>query len=108
MTGSPNPAVVRFLDPSAPVTTSSEPYTLVHRPAAGDRIGLLANGFPGSVTFLDHLAEALEEGWPGAPRVLRYAKGHMANSSVPLGMLDRDQLEGMSRECHVIVTAYGH
>ena len=64
-------------------------------------IGLLANGFPDSVRFLDCVEEALQAELPGIS-TLRFNKG---NASILAG----DQLlDGITKECRAVVTAYGH
>ena len=64
-------------------------------------VGLLANGFPDSVAFLDEVEHALTDVLPGAV-VRRYDKG---NASIVAG----DQLlDGITAECTAVVTAYGH
>ena len=64
-------------------------------------IGLLANNFPDSVTFLDELEMVFNERYP-AVHTKRYAKPNASDVAT-------DQLiEGITRECRAVVTAYGH
>lgn len=96
---------VTYLDPRAEPSRPIEPYRAGLRlPKDGSpvTIGLLANGFPDSVAFLDHVEKALVEVAPGPVRFTRESKG---NASAPAS----DQLvNGMAKEVHAVVTAYGH
>lgn len=94
--------MVRFLDPRADVAADVEPYELMADWSQGPpAIGLLANGFPDSVAFLDQVGEAIHRRLPAA--VLRsWNKG---NASAPAS----DQLlDGIAAEVHAVVAAYGH
>ena len=94
---------VTFLDPRAEPGTPIEPYTAtLGTPAGPVAVGLLANGFPDSVTFLDHVEKALAEAAPSGTVFARYDKGD-ASAQVSKAMLDR-----MCLEVQVVVTAYGH
>ena len=94
--------VIEFLDPRAEPGTPVEPFTLsIDLSSGGGDIGLLANGFPGSVAFLEHVAAALAEVVPGAT-FHRYDKGD-ASSVVSDEMLDT-----IVAECRAVVAAYGH
>jgi hypothetical protein len=94
--------MVEFLDPRAEPAVAVEPYTLSIDPTDGPiSIGLLANGFPDSVGFLDRVEAALQQTLPQA-RFRRYDKG---NASV--GVSD-DMLDAIVRECDAVVSAYGH
>ena len=97
--------MIEFHDPRAEPGATEQPYELQAElgPNLDDDVtlGLLANGFPDSEQFLDQLAEALGTALPHLT-IRRYNKG---NASVIAG----DQvLEGISRECKAVVTAYGH
>lgn len=93
---------VDFLDPRAEPGQPVEPYSLRADLAAGTVvIGLLANGFPDSVAFLDQVQEALA-GRLGDARFVRYDKG---NASAPAS---DEMLDAMASQCTVAVTAYGH
>ena len=94
--------MVEFLDPRAEPGTAVEPYTLsIELTDGASDIGLLANGFPGSVAFLDHVAAALADELPNAT-FHRYDKGD-ASSVVSDEMLDT-----IVAECRAVVAAYGH
>jgi hypothetical protein len=93
---------VRFLDPRAEPGLPVEPYTLgIDVTASPVHIGLLANGFPDSVNFLDQVEAALAESLPSAT-FHRYDKG---NASVPAG---DELLASITGECQAAVAAYGH
>jgi hypothetical protein len=67
----------------------------------GLTIGLLANGFPDSVTFLKAVGEALKTRLPEI-RLLPFDKG---NASI---VADDALLGAIAAECQAVVTAYGH
>jgi hypothetical protein len=93
---------VRFLDPRAEPGLPVEPYTLGVDVAAGVvHVGLLANGFPDSVNFLDQVELALAAVLPSAA-FHRYDKG---NASIPAG---DELLSAIAAECQAAVAAYGH
>ncbi len=64
-------------------------------------VGVLANGFADSERFLGHVARALEAQVPGI-EVRAFAK---PNASIPA---EGQLLDGISKECKAVVTAYGH
>ena len=92
---------MEFLDPRAEPLAQPEAYELSRRLEPGTVIGLLANGYPDSVAFLDHVEASLHEAFEGL-EFRRYDKG---NASIVVG----DQMLGDIRnECHAVVAAYGH
>ena len=96
---------VTFLDPRAEPGLPVDPYTARLADSArssGTTIGLLANGFPDSVAFLDHVEKALADAAPVGTTFKRYDKGN-ASITAP-GQL----VEVITKECHAVVTAYGH
>ena len=93
---------VTFHDPRAEPGLPVEPYGLsIDVAAAPVTIGLLANGFPDSVNFLDRVEAALAEILPQAS-FRRYDKG---NASAPA---TDTMLDTIRDECGAVVTAYGH
>lgn len=94
---------VTFLDPRAEPSRPIEAYDAAlldpNTPAA---IALLANGFPDSVAFLDHVERALLCVAPPGTIVRRYAK---PNASAPA---NSQTIDAIVAECQAIVTAYGH
>ena len=91
---------IEYLDPRAEPAESMTPYVL----SAGDgalTIGLLANGFPDSVPFLDAVGESLRRVRPDL-EVRAWNKGNAS-------MVADDQLIGEITEgCDAVVAAYGH
>jgi len=94
--------MIEYLNPRAEPSASIEAYQLaIDVTATPVTIGCLANGFPDSVHFLQHLAAALAEQLPEA-RFRHYDKGD-ASSVAPDPMLD-----SIASECQAVVAAYGH
>jgi len=94
--------MIEFFDPRAAPGTPVDPYELGI--SIGDEpvtIGLLANGFPDSVAFLDHVEKSLSALVPAA-RFARYDKGN-ASAVVSDAMLGE-----IVAECRAVVAAYGH
>ncbi len=95
--------MIEYHNPDARVGVEETPYELSLSIGAEDAtsIGLLANGFPDSVEFLDELGAALRKLRPGLT-VHAYNKG---NASIPAN----EQLLGeIGGECVGVVAAYGH
>lgn len=94
---------VTYLDPSSAPGLRIEPYGVASlpngRPAV---IGLLANGFPDSIVFLDHVERALLAVSPVGTVVRRYAK---PNASA---VVSDQVLARITDECEAVVTSYGH
>ena len=93
--------IVRFHDPRANPGAAAEPYALALDGVEGATVGLLANGFPDSVRFLDHVGDALARAVPSL-RLERYDKRD-ASSLASVALLDR-----VSAACGAVVAAYGH
>lgn len=94
--------VLHYLDPRAEPGQPIEAYTLsADLQAVPLVVGLLANGFPDSVAFLDQVQEALATPLAGAT-FRRFDKG---NASIPA---PDEMLDAMASQCTVAVTAYGH
>ncbi|MEM7405352.1 MAG: hypothetical protein AAF458_08675 [Pseudomonadota bacterium] len=92
---------LQFHDPRAEPMVAATPYTLrtdLDRPL---NIGLLANGFPDSVNFLDRVQEALSEKLPQAA-FHRYDKGNAS------AIVSGEMLDDIIEKCDVAVAAYGH
>ena len=93
---------VEYLDPRAAPGAPVERYELTLDTDRIDlTIGMLANGFPDSAAFLDHVATALGKRLPHAA-FRAYAK---PNASI---VADDQLLDAIGAECHAVVTAYGH
>ena len=94
--------MIEYHDPEAAVALEPTPYELaVPIRGAEVEIGLLANGFPDSVPFLEHLGEALQRLEPGI-RVSRFDKG---NPTIAAG---EGLLAEVKSSCAGVVAAYGH
>lgn len=94
--------MLRFHDPRAAIATPMEVYDLRADWSDGPpAVGLLANGFPDSVAFLEQVADVLVERVPGLV-VRSWNKG---DASSPAS----DQLlDGIAAEVGAVVAAYGH
>ena len=92
---------IEFHDPRAQPLIAAEPY-LPRAALTGPLVvGLLANGFPDSDTFLEELEGALKTRLPNAD-FKHYNKG---NASI---RVNDSMLDAISSECQVAVAAYGH
>ncbi len=95
--------MIEYLNPEARVGVEETPYDLSVKVSSEDAtsLGLLANGFPDSVEFLDALGTALQNLRPGI-EVHAYNKG---NASIAAN----EQLLGeIGGECVGVIAAYGH
>ena len=95
--------MIEYINPDAPAGVDETPYDLSVRISSEDAtsIGLLANGFPDSVEFLNKLGDALQKLRPGIV-VRAYNKG---NATMPAS----EQLLGeIGGECVGVIAAYGH
>ena len=95
--------MIEYLNPDASVGVEETPYELSLTMSEGEpiHIGLLANGFPDSVEFLDELGVALQKLRPGIA-VHAFNKGNATVSA-------NEQLLGeIGGECVGVIAAYGH
>ena len=69
--------------------------------APGTTVGLLANGFPDSVAFLDAVGDAIVALRPGIT-LARYDKGDASSIAGDTMLADVEQ------RCGAVVAAYGH
>jgi hypothetical protein len=93
---------VTFVDPRAEPGAPVEPYTLqADLESAGLTIGLLANGFPDSVAFLDQIEAVLRDALPGAA-FRRWNKGDASS------VASSQMLQEIVDSCRAAVAAYGH
>ncbi len=92
---------VTYVDPRGEPARETESYELRDPLEEGVTVGLMANGFPDSVAFLDRVEEALTALVPGAT-FRRYDKGN-ASALASASMLD-----AIAAECRTVVGAYGH
>lgn len=92
---------IEFLDPRAEPGAPIEAYELradLDRPI---EIGLLANGFPDSVSFLDAVEKALAAHVPAA-------SFHRYNKMDATSVVSDAMLDSIVGECGAVVAAYGH
>ncbi|MCY4452406.1 MAG: hypothetical protein OXC01_10705 [Immundisolibacterales bacterium] len=92
---------IQFHDPRAESSRPVETYGLAAALDGPIAIGLLANGFPDSVEFLEAVEEALGESLPEAS-FTRYDKG---GPSVPV---TAHLVDDIVERCDAVVAAYGH
>ena len=92
---------IQFHDPRAEPSHPVEAYRLKAALDGPIAIGLLANGFPDSVEFLDAVEAVLGESLPEAS-FHRYDKG---GPSIPVTAHLVDEIV---ERCDAVVTAYGH
>ncbi|MDH4145319.1 MAG: hypothetical protein OEY23_09135 [Acidimicrobiia bacterium] len=93
---------VTFVDPRAEPGRPVEPYALAIDLRAGPvTVGLLANGFPDSVAFLDQVQAALGQTLPNLA-FRRYDKGN-ASIVAPDALVEQ-----IRSECDAVIAAYGH
>lgn len=92
---------VRYVDPRGEPAAAAEPYGLADPLEEGVVVGLMANGFPDSVAFLDRVEEALQVAVPGAT-FRRYDKGNAS------ALATDEMLDTIAAECRTVVAAYGH
>jgi len=92
---------IEFLDPRGASAVEPHEYDLEVSLRSGTTLGLLANGFPDSVEFLDAVEAAV-----GALRpdigFSRYDKGNAS------AIANDDMLADIERRCDAVVAAYGH
>lgn len=93
--------MVTFVDPRGVPGAAAQPYTLADPLEPGAVIGLMANGFPDSDTFLDHIAEAIEVRLPD----VEFARFNKGNASA---LISDEMLADIEQTCTAVVAAYGH
>ena len=92
---------MKFHDPRGERSGPNVPYELSAHLAPGQQIGLFANGFPGSVEFLQLIGEAVERVIPGIT-VKLWNKGNAS------ALASTDDLAEISDTCSAVIAAYGH
>ena len=93
--------MVTFVDPRGVPATEALPYDLATPLSEGTVIGLMANGFPDSDTFLDAVAEAVGARLPGVS-FARFNKGNASR------LADDAMLSEVKERCTAVIAAYGH
>lgn len=92
---------IQFVDPRGESAVEPHAYDLAVALEPGTTVGLLANGFPDSVAFLDAVGEAIVALRPDVGLV-RYDKG---DASAIAGDTMLTEIEGA---CTAVIAAYGH
>jgi hypothetical protein len=92
---------IQFHDPRAEPVRPAEPYKLKLSSGEAKTIGMLANGFPDSDTFLEAVEAAIAEIEPG----FQFLHFNKHNASVPVWP---ELLGEMMAECDAVIAAYGH
>ena len=92
---------MEFLDPRGVAMAPLEPYVGRAALAPGETVALFANGFPDSVTFLEHIGAALTRELPGVD-VKLWNKGNAS------ALASQQHLGEIQAECTAVVAAYGH
>ncbi len=95
--------MIEYHNPEASTATASLPYdlSLPLRDTAGVQVGLLANGFPDSVPFLESLQVSLQVLLPG----VKFRLFNKRDASRPA---DEELLGEIEGECAALIAAYGH
>jgi len=99
--GCRNTSQMEFLDPRGAPVAPIEPYRGRTPLADGETVALFANGFPGSVEFLEHVGVALAKAAPGV-QVKLWNKGNAS------ALASEQHLGEIQAECTAVVAAYGH
>ncbi len=95
--------MIEYHNPEASTSVEATPYELSLSVTwrAGLKLGLLANGFPDSESFLEELGLALKELEPGV-ELMSFNKG---NASIAAG---EELLAEVTQDCVGVIAAYGH
>lgn len=92
---------MQFIDPRGERSGPIHPYGLRTGLTSGTRLGLFANGFPGSVEFLEQVGQAVSRLVPGL-EVQLWNKGNASALASP------EDLAEISDTCAAVIAAYGH
>ena len=95
--------MIEYHNPDSSVGIEEIPYelSLTVNSEATATIGLLANGFPDSVEFLNAVGDAIRALFPSV-RLREYNKG---NATIAAG---EQLLQEITGECAGVIAAYGH
>lgn len=94
--------MITFVDPRSEPGAPVEEYALgIDVTAEPAVVGLIANGFPDSVEFLDQIETALVAHIPDVS-VRRWNKGNAS------AIISDDMLSEVVVACDAVVAAYGH
>jgi hypothetical protein len=95
--------MIEYHNPEASVGVAQTPYELgcKLRGQSGLKLGLLANGFPDSVNFLDELGRSIQRLEPG----LELCSFNKGDASSPA---NDELIREVTADCTAVVAAYGH
>lgn len=94
--------MITYVDPRSEPGTPVEDYALgIDITIGSPVVGLVANGFPDSVEFLDQVEAALVARIPDVS-VRRWNKGNASAT------ISDEMLEEVVGSCQAVVAAYGH
>lgn len=92
---------MEFVDPRPRTAVEPDAYSLAAPLTEGAVIGLMANGFPDSDTFLTHVEAAVARRAEGV-EFHRWNKGNASRLASP------DELDALAARCDAVIGAYGH
>ena len=95
--------MIEFHNPEASVGVPEQPYELGCRlrGQSGIKLGLLANGFPDSVNFLNEVGASIQRLEPGL-ELCHFNKGDATSPA-------KDELiKEVTADCTAVIAAYGH
>ncbi len=92
---------IRFFDPRPPTSESRDGYAVAAPRGQARRIGLLANGFPDSMAFLDAVARSFTSAAPDT----RFVRVEKLSPPTPL---TAEQVRMLTDDCDGVIAAYGH
>ena len=97
--------MIKFVDPRGVSHTAVEPYTLSRNlRAEGDAditVGLLANGFPDSETFIRKVGDAIQKRLPNV-RTMVWNKGNAGSPA------SEEMLHEITSSSTIAIAGYGH
>ncbi len=94
-------STVQFVDPRATPAAVADVYDLTTALGDGAVIGLMANGFPDSDTFLHHIELALGSRLDGVTF-------HHWNKGNASRLANDEEVQALASKCDAVIGAYGH
>ncbi len=95
--------MIEFHNPEAETAIENTDYALKLKVTGSNHttLGLLANGFPDSERFLEHIANLIQVREPG----VTFKYFNKGNASIPASP---EILDEIVETCQGVITAYGH
>lgn len=95
--------MIEYHNPEASVGVPEHTYELgcTLRGQSGIKLGLLANGFPDSVNFLEELGNSIQRLEPGL-ELIAFNKGDASSPA------NDDLISEVTADCAAVIAAYGH